>query len=119
MSIRWDASGFSLARVAQAIDDGSQAAARAAAQRVLVEAQAKVPKETGDLAASGYVDATRGGDNAAAVVFGSVYARWIHEHLHFKHPHGGQAKFLELAMIQRRASTLKVMRDTLREALRL
>jgi hypothetical protein len=28
-----------------------------------------------------------------------VYARWVHEHLMFKHPFGGEAKFLETAML--------------------
>ena len=117
MSIRWDASGFTLAGVEQSIVDASQAAATAAAQVVLDDALTKVPKEAGDLAGTGHVDAARGGDNTTAVVFDSVYAHWIHEHLHFKHPHGGQAKFLEAAMLERKDNAVKAMGDTIQDAL--
>lgn len=117
MSIRWDASGFSLAGVEQALADGAQDAAQAGAKVILEDALARVPKETGDLAGTGRVDSTRGGGNTVAVVFDSVYAHWIHEHLHFKHPHGGQAKFLETAMLTRKDAALKAMAERIKAAL--
>ena len=69
------------------------------AKVILEDSDKRVPKETGDLATSGVVKRDRGGNNTVAIVYTSVYAHWIHEHLHFKHPHGGEAKFLETAMV--------------------
>jgi len=69
------------------------------AKLVLSDAQERVPKESGDLAAGGHIERGRGGNGAAAIAFRGPYARWIHEHLFFKHPHGGEAKFLETALL--------------------
>jgi hypothetical protein len=69
------------------------------AKVILADSTERVPKESGDLAATGHIDRDRGGKNTVAVVYSSVYSHWIHEHLWFKHPHGGTAKFLELAML--------------------
>lgn len=62
------------------------------------ESQDAVPHVSGDLAASWYMAKSRGGNNTIVVGYRSVYARWIHEHLHFHHPHGGGAKYLERPM---------------------
>ena len=69
------------------------------AEAVLEEAVALVPKESGALAASGRIHKNRGGVNTVVITFDGPYARWIHEHLQFKHPRGGQAKYLEAAML--------------------
>jgi len=69
------------------------------AKVVLEDSDARVPKESGDLASSGVILRDRGGDNTVAIAYRSVYAHWIHEHMFFKHPHGGEAKFLETAML--------------------
>ena len=99
MSIRWENSlSAGLERMAAAANDLSQDA-RVGGEVILEDALVRVPKETGDLASSGMVQEWRGGKNTTAILFSSVYARWIHEHLHFKHPHGGEAKFLETAML--------------------
>lgn len=63
------------------------------------EAVRLVPKESGDLAATARIRKNRGGVNTVAITFGGPYARWIHEHTWFKHPQGGQAKYLEAAML--------------------
>lgn len=73
--------------------------ARAGAEVIYEDAEKRVPKEFGTLAESGMVQEWRGGKNTAAITFGTPYARYIHEHIHFKHPHGGEAKFLETAML--------------------
>ena len=77
------------------IEDGLEQGA----QIILEESDVLVPKEIGDLAASGSVKKDRGGLNTVGITYSSVYARYIEEHLFFKHPHGGEAKFLETAMI--------------------
>lgn len=99
MSIRWENSiSGQLERIAAQAFDLSEDVA-AGAEIILADADVRVPKETGDLAASGSIKEDRGGLNTVGIVYDSVYARWIHEHLHFKHPRGGEPKFLETAML--------------------
>lgn len=69
------------------------------AEIILKDSLERVPKESGDLASSGTIKRDRGGNNTVAIEYASVYAHWIHEHLHFKHDRGGEAKFLETAMV--------------------
>lgn len=69
------------------------------ARIILEDSDDRVPKRTGDLERTGHIKRDRGGQNTVAIVYASVYARWVHEHLAFKHPFGGQAKFLETAML--------------------
>ena len=85
----------------------------AGAEVILDRAVELVPKEAGDLAASAFIDESRGGDSTVAVGFDSVYAAYIHEHLAFRHPHGGQAKYLEAAMIERKDDALDAMAEVL------
>lgn len=82
---------------AQSLDDEMEAGA----QVVLAAALERTPKESGHLAESASILKSEGGNNEVGVVFGSVYARWIHEHLTFEHPRGGQAKFLESALLEK------------------
>ena len=77
------------------IEDGLEQGA----QIILEESNIDVPKESGDLEASGRVKKDRGGVNAVGITYDGPYAAYIHEHIFFKHPHGGQAKFLEMAML--------------------
>ena len=83
------------------------------AEVILADAELRVPKESGDLAGTGRVAQDRGGNSTVAIVFESVYARWIHEHLHFKHPHGGEAKYLETAMLTKGEEALQVTGERL------
>jgi hypothetical protein len=69
------------------------------AKVILKDAKERVPKESGDLAATGHIDRDAGGKNTVAIKFRGPYARYIHEHLFFKHPHGGEAKYLEVALL--------------------
>lgn len=83
------------------------------AEVIIADATERVPKESGDLAASGQVKKDRGGRNTVGLWFGGPYARWIHEHLHFKHPRGGEPKFLETAMLTKGAEALRVAGEKL------
>ena len=109
MGLTMDTSGMDFpdltARIPAALEKG--------ADIILADALEKVPKESGDLAASGHIATDRGGDDTIGIEFSSVYAHWIHEHLGFKHPHGGQAKFLESAMVEKADEALKAMGDEL------
>lgn len=97
--IKWEDALTGPLSSARAKSKGLAADMAEGAKTVLDEAVALVPKESGDLAASGRIKQNRGGTNTVAITFGGPYARWIHEHMWFKHPQGGQAKYLEAAML--------------------
>lgn len=80
----------------------------AGADVILRESNALAPKESGDLTATGSVKKDRGGANTVAVEYTSVYARYQHEHMFFKHPTGGQPKFLETAMLTKGEEAINV-----------
>jgi hypothetical protein len=83
------------------------------AEVIIADAETRTPKESGHLAGTGKVDKGRGGKATVGLWFAGPYARWIHEHLHFKHPRGGEAKFLETAMLTKGAEALKVAGERL------
>lgn len=91
-NIDWSALEFSDEEIADALEFG--------AGEVLDRSRLLVPMRTEDLADSGHVKSVGANEvhKAAAIEYSSVYAHWIHEHLWFKHPQGGQAKFLEQAL---------------------
>lgn len=83
----------------------------AGAEIVQVRSDQLVPKEVGALAATVRVKENRGGINTVAITYDGPYARWVHEHLWFKHPHGGIAKFLEVAMIEKQQDAINKAGD--------
>lgn len=99
MSIEWrDTLSIYLREVlakSQRLDDDLAVGAKI----ILDDSDARVPKESGHLIATGVVKRERGGNSVVGIVYKGPYARWQHEHLYFKHPQGGQAKFLETAML--------------------
>lgn len=97
------------AHVEDALGDG--------AQIILDQSNIFVPKVSGDLETSGAVKKDRGGANTVAITYDSVYAHWVHEHLFFKHPHGGSAKFLELAMIEKGPEAINKTGEVLWESM--
>lgn len=99
-NLRVVVSGLNLRRAEILSGDVIEALTEKAGPMILARSNELAPKESGDLIASGAVKAGRGGNNTIGIEYSSVYARWIHEHLHFKHPHGGGAKFLEKAMAE-------------------
>lgn len=115
-SIRMDASGLKFPDI-----DGARVA-HAGAVVILEGAQRRAPlapKDASDeephLRDTGRVDDSRGGEGTVGVVFDSVYAAYIHENLGFAHPHGGQAKFLEAALVEDKDGALSAMaREVLR-----
>jgi hypothetical protein len=76
------------------------------AKIILDDSLERVPKRSGGLEKTGTVNRDRGGNNTVAILYSSVYARWVHEHLSFKHPFGGEAKFLETAMLVKGSDAL-------------
>ena len=97
--LRWeDALSGHLERMLAESQDLSQDA-REGAEVVIRDAEERTPKRSGYLVGTAMVQEWRGGKNTAAMTFGGPYARWVHEHVGFKHPFGGQSKFLESAML--------------------
>lgn len=67
-----------------------------AGERVLGEAQRLAPIEEGTLRASGELEVIHTGDAVTAEVsFNTIYAARQHEETGWRHPLGGQAKYLE------------------------
>lgn len=98
MSMTWE-NHLDLEGIARTIREHVQEALGEGAQLILDRSTVLVPKESTDLAASGAVRKDRGGLNTVGITYDGPYARYVHEHLFFKHPTGGQAKFLEDAML--------------------
>lgn len=73
-------------------------------ERVLGEAQREAPIEEGTLRASGTMDVETGvAEVYAEVAFNTVYAARQHEETEWRHPLGGNAKYLE-GPVQRNAA---------------
>jgi hypothetical protein len=87
------------------------------AQVILDRSNEVVPKESGDLAASGSVNKGAAGTKAVAIRYSSVYARYIHENMEFKHPTGGSAKFLEMAMLEKGSDAIDKTGEVIRTVL--
>jgi hypothetical protein len=117
LSIDVDLSGLDLGALEARVNAAMPEAVHAGGEVILAGAVAKVPVESGHLVGTGKVDDSRGGDNTVAVTFDGPYARYIHEHLDFKHPHGGQAKYLELAMIEHKDEALGEVADRIKQAM--
>jgi len=100
-------SGLNLAKAEILSGDVIEALTEHAGPAILARSNELAPKVSGDLVASGKVNPGRGGNATIAIQYTSVYARWIHEHLHFRHPHGGGAKFLETAMTEKGKNALE------------
>jgi len=112
MGMRWenhmDLEGIAImvrAHIEDALDQG--------AEIIQTRSDELVPKEVGTLAASVRIKETRGGLNTVGITYDGPYARWIHDHMWFKHPHGGVAKFLELAMIEKGESAINKAGDVI------
>ena len=67
---------------------------------ILGDALPRTPVEYGVLRSSGYVSAPSGQGASTSVEtgYGTVYAVAQHENIHYRHPRGGEAKYLEHAV---------------------
>jgi hypothetical protein len=71
----------------------------------------------GALAASGSVNKGAAGTKAVAIKYSSVYSKYIHESMEFRHPHGGGPKFLELAMLEKGSEAINKTGEVIRTVL--
>lgn len=78
---------------------------------IMSNALPRVPVEYGVLRASGYVapPTGEGVDADVELGFGTVYAVPQHERLDYKHPRGGEAKYLEKAVDQLAPNALQML----------
>jgi len=109
--------GMDLTGIAARVRAHVEDALAEGAQVILDRSTELVPKESGDLAASGSVNKGAAGTQAVAIRYDSVYAHYIHENLEFKHPHGGQAKFLEMAMVEKGSDAIDKAGEVIRTVL--
>lgn len=98
--LNWSKIKFNDSQIEHALDIGARV--------VLARSDQIVPKRSHDLENSGSVKVDRGGAKTVGIVYDSVYARWVHEHLWFKHPFGGSAKFLETAMHEKGKDAMRL-----------
>lgn len=88
------------------IREGAARGLTRAAKALLAESQARVPVDSGDLRKSGATHDATPAELVARVTYnahsedGFPYGIVQHENLSFKHPHGGEAKFLERPAIE-------------------
>lgn len=118
MTMRWenrmDLTGVAIMVRAQ-VENGLDAGA----QIILTRSDELVPRDAGGrpdthgvtLAESGRVKKNRGGLNTVGITYDGPYARYIHDNMEFRHPTGGVAKFLELAMIEKQQEAINKAGD--------
>jgi hypothetical protein len=73
------------------------------------------PVDTGDLRGSGAVDIDEN-SNTATVSFNTPYAVRQHEELEYRHPQGGQAKYLEQPFKENADKYIKHLAASVRKA---
>lgn len=97
----------------------AEAAARAVGEDLLGEAQRRAPVEEGTLRASGELEIKHLPGNliVAEVSFNEVYAARQHEETGWRHPKGGQAKYLESVIHERGARYAGVFAKAIERAL--
>lgn len=76
------------------VEKAAQAGLKDVARATLKGSNAKIPKETGATAKSGF---TASEDLTSQVGYRSKVATIQHENLEYQHPQGGEPKFLERA----------------------
>ena len=92
-----------------------QTGLRQAAEAVLDEARERTPvAETGEL--QGNSGTVVSGDEAA-IYYNAVYAVYQHEGIGFNRPNGGQAKFLETAVIDKSGEVAQILAQAIKRGI--
>lgn len=90
VDVKWDASALA-ARLGAA----RASALRETGRFILDRSRQRAPRQTGALIASARSEVA--GDTVR-VIYGAPYARMQHENLRYRHPNGGQARYLSSAL---------------------
>lgn len=115
MGLDVNESGLDLDRLRALVAEALPGAMRRALEEaVLPVSTERVPKDDGDLAASAKIET---GDGFASIRYSGPYARKQHELIGFKHLGGGQAKFLESALMSEKDAALEIVAQDIEKAL--
>ncbi|QMV84093.1 HK97 gp10 family phage protein [Corynebacterium hindlerae] len=106
---------FDARKITGAIKKNAEKAAFMGAQHLRKEAVELTPVDTGTLRNSAKVTAD---GNQAAVSYSTPYAARQHEEVGWNHPEGGQAKFLETAMINEAPTIARIIANTITKGLK-
>jgi hypothetical protein len=80
-----------------------------------IESMRRVPVDTGALRASHYVTPEPQGRNTTVEIgVMQYYGIYVHEDLNMNHPNGGEAKFLERAIVAKKNEMVEAIRRTAR-----
>jgi hypothetical protein len=119
--------GFeNLDQVLQQVEDYRQEALAACtafvegeAELIMQRADEIVPRETGELAESAFIEEpVQSGDMVSVTMgFAAEHAKVVHERLDVHHPNGKQAKYLETAVYQAADGAPRRMADIVQEHL--
>ena len=94
---------------------GARDGLRDALELVRRESDRLVPVDEGDLRESSRVTL---GQTEGVVSYGAPHARIVHEVTELHHPNGGQAKFLETALLSNGPRVLKAIANGIKQAVR-
>lgn len=100
--------------ITQRVNGASRAALGKGAAYLLAQAIPRTPIRDGPLRASGGTDVE---DGRASVYFDTPYAARQHEEVGWRHPKGGQAKYLETAVLEERGNAQRIVAAEVRRAL--
>jgi hypothetical protein len=108
-------------RVTAQVNSAKATATKKGLDHLLAASNRLVPVEHGDLKDSGQV--VMEGDGQGSVQYGTTpeteaYAVVQHERMDFNHPRGGQAKYLETAMLRESRRIFQIIAQELRRAIR-
>lgn len=101
-------------QVATSIDDAIQDALQSGAELLRDAAVERTPIETSTLRGTAKVSTS---GTQAAVSYDTRYARRQHEEIGWNHPGGGEAKFLENALLDNQEKIMKAMGAQIKGAL--
>lgn len=100
--------------IARKLGHAKTSAARRGAELLRDESVNRTPLETGTLRNSAKVTAA---DGEAAVSYNTPYAVKQHEEIGYAHPGGGQAKYLETAMVDNQQRIAQAVAEHLKRTL--
>lgn len=100
--------------ITQRVKGATRQALGKGAAYLLAQTIPRTPIRDGPLRASGGTDVD---DDTASVFFDTPYAARQHEELGWRHPKGGQAKYLENTVLEERGNAQAIVAAEVRRAL--
>ena len=86
---------------------------------LLGESKRRAPIDVGDLRGTAFSPPVRQnartGNPEGMVIFPVIYAMYQHEGIHFQHPRGGEAKYVERPLKERRDLYVKYIKEAIKK----